>query len=279
VLIGVLLAFLLSCFLADSNTVYDFKELLYFNFLYSTNRKLKLKYSHYIEADKKKHIPHIKLFYKNNKMVRVIAEMSTVSPVSSSNERYKYRHGSSGDTFSYRRQANASGGGGGGDIDDGERGAETIKKQLDTIHERNKRITMMVEIRRNMQKIHEKQEVREINEKSEKEKQEREQREQEEERRRIQEREQEERRKKEINTKLGKIIYKTRNGGVFEAHHSIHMTVNSNYDRKTRQMVQTYTEKIIWNDRVFESKQEWFSEMNRLSAAEADVNMKIVRWD
>ena len=209
--------------------MYDFKELLYFNFLYSTNRKLKLKYSHYIEADKKKHIPHIKLFYKNNKMVRVIAELFTISPVSSSNERYKYRHGSSGNTFSY--------------------------------------------------KIHEKQEVREINEKSEKEKQEREQREQEEERRRIQEREQEERKKREINTKLGKIIYKTRNGGVFEAHHSIHMTVNSNYDRKTRQMVQTYTEKIIWNDRVFESKQEWFSEMNRQCVPIADEDMKVVRWD
>lgn len=200
-------------------------------------------------------------------MVRVIAEVSTVSPVSSSSDRYKYRHGC---------------GAAGGDYKDEHervRGAETIKKQLDAIHERNKRITMMVEIRRNMQKIHEKQQVREINEKSEKEKQEREQEQQEEERRRIQERKQEERKKREINTKLGKIIYKTRNGGVFEAHHSIHMTVNSNYDRKTRQMVQTYTDKIIWNDRVFESKQEWFSAMNRLSAEEADANMKIVRWD
>ena len=216
-------------------------------------------------------------------MVRVIAELSTISPVSSSSDRYKYRHGCgcSGDVFTYRRPAFA-GGGGGGENGDGERGAETIKKHLDEINERNNRITMMVEIRRNMQKIHEKQQVREINEKSQKEKQEREKRqrekEQEEERRR-EEREQEERKKMEINPKLGKIIYKTRNGGVFEAHHSIHMTVNSNYDRKTRQMVQTYTEKIIWNDSVFESKQEWFSAMNRLSAEEADANMKVMRWD
>ncbi len=232
---------------------------------------MKLKYWRNIEADKKKHIPHIKLFYKNNKMVRVIAELSAVSPVSSSSDRYKYRHGC---------------GAAGGDYKDEHervRGAETIKKQLDAIHERNKRITMMVEIRRNMQKIHEKQQVREINEKSQKEKQEREQRErekeQQEEERRREEREKEERKKKEINTKLGKIIYKTRSGDVFEAHHSIHMTVNSNYDRKTRQMVQTYTEKIIWNDRVFESKQEWFSAMNRQCIPIADEDMKVVRWD
>ncbi len=204
-------------------------------------------------------------------MVRVIAELSTVSPVSSSSDRYKYRHGCGAAGDDYK------------DEHERVRGAETIKKHLDAIHERNKRITMMVEIRRNMQKIHEKQQVREINEKSQKEKQEREQRErekeQQEEERRREEREKEERKKKEINAKLGKIIYKTRSGDVFEAHHSIHMTVNSNYDRKTRQMVQTYTEKIIWNDRVFESKQEWFSAMNRLSAEEADANMKVVRWD
>ena len=230
---------------------------------------MKLKNSRNIEADKKKHTNLFVFGQKkqNNTMVRVIAEVSTVSPVSSLSDRYKYRYGC-----------------GGSDDERGCRcGGETIKKQLAEINERNTRISMMVEIRRNMQKLHEKQQVREINEKSEKEKQEQREREQEEElrrqERRIQEREQEERRKKEINTKLGKIIYKTRYGGVFEAHHSIHMTVNSNYDRKTRQMVQTYTEKIIWNDRVFESKQEWFSEMNRLSAAEADVNIHIVRWD
>lgn len=203
-------------------------------------------------------------------MVRVIAELSTVSPVSSSSDRYKYRHGCGAAGDDYK------------DEHERVRGAETIKKHLDAIHERNKRITMMVEIRRNMQKIYEKQHVREINEKSQKEKQEREKREQEqqeEERRRREEREQEERKKREINTKLGKIIYKTRSGDVFEAHHSVHMTFSSSYDKKTRQTVQTYTEKIIWNDRVFESKQEWFSAMNRLSAEEADANMKIVRWD
>ncbi len=212
---------------------------------------MKLKYSRNIEADKKEtHSTH--QFIRTNTMVRVIAELSTIPLASSSlSDRYKYRYGC-----------------GGGDDERGcGCGGETIKKHLAEINETNTRISMMVEIRRNMQKLHEKQQVREMNEKSEKEKQEQREREQEEElrrqERRIQEREQEERRRKEINTKLGKIIYKTRYGDVFEAHHSIHMTVNSSYDRKTRQMVQTYTEKIVWNDRVFESKQEWFSEMNR----------------
>jgi hypothetical protein len=234
-----------------------FKQLLYFNFLYPINRKLKLKYSRNIEADKKEtHFTH--QFIRTNTMVRVIAELSTIPLASSSlSDRYKYRYGC-----------------GGGDDERGcGCGGETIKKHLAEINETNTRISMMVEIRRNMQKLHEKQQKREMNEKSEKEKQEQREREQEEElrrqERRIQEREQEERRKKEINTKLGKIIYKTRYGDVFEAHHSIHMTVNSSYDRKTRKMVQTYTEKIIWEDRVFESKQEWFSEMNRQCAAKS----------
>ena len=218
---------------------------------------MKLKYSRNIEADKKETHSTYQII-RTNTMVRVIAELST-SPLASSSlsDRYKYRYGCGGD-------------------DERGCGGETIKKHLAEINETNTRVTMMVEIRRNMQKLHEKQQVREINEKSEKEKQEqREQREREQEEelrrqeRRIQEREQEERRKKEINTKLGKIIYKTRNGGVFEAHHSVHMTVNSNYDRKARQMVQTYTEKIIWKDRVFESKQEWFSEMNRQCTSSA----------
>ena len=184
-------------------------------------------------------------------MVRITAEVSTSSRSSTnllsseSSDRYKYRYGC-----------------GGGDDERGcGCGSETIKKHLAEINETNTRVTMMVEIRRNMQKLHEKQQKREMNEKSEKEKQEQ--------RKREHEREQEERRKKEINTKLGKIIYKTRYGDVFEAHHSFHMTVNSSYDRKTRKMVQTYTEKIIWEDRVFESKQEWFSEMNRQCAAKS----------
>lgn len=183
--------------------------------------------------------------------------MST-SPLasSSSSDRYKYRYGcGGGDAFTYKRPAHGEREKNCGDNDDSERRCKNINNRMDEINERNTRIMMMVEIRRNMQKLHEKQQKREMNEKSEKEKQEQ------------RKREQEERRKKEINTKLGKISYKTRSGEVFEAYHSIHMTINSSFDRKTRQMVQTYTEKIVWNDRVFESKQEWFSEMNRQCAS------------
>jgi hypothetical protein len=231
-------------------------------------------------------------------MVRVIAELSANTPASSSMDRYRFRYGyGSGDcgAFIYKRPAPIPEEkvpekqvetipllvlSGGDDDDVGERGREIINSNLAKINETNTRVSMMVEIRRNMHKLQEKQEtqqMREINEKSEKEKREREQREQEE--RRKQEQEKEERRKKQINSKLGKIIYKTRNGGVFEAHHSIHMTVKSVYDRKMGDTVQTYTEKIIWNDQVFETKQDWFSEMNKLNVAEADSKMQIVRYD
>jgi hypothetical protein len=69
--------------------------------------------------------------------------------------------------------------------------------------------------------------MREINEKSEKEKQEQEERrKQEQARKQEQEKEKEERRKKLINYDLGEIIYMARNGGLFQAHHSIHLVVS-----------------------------------------------------
>ena len=154
---------------------------------------MKLKYSRNIEADKKETHSTYQII-RTNTMVRVIAELST-SPLASSSlsDRYKYRYGCGGD------DERGCGCGCGG---------ETIKKHLAEINETNTRVTMMVEIRRNMQKLHEKQQVREINEKSEKEKQEQREREQEEElrrqERRIQEREQEERRKKKSIQNLGK---------------------------------------------------------------------------
>jgi hypothetical protein len=245
-------------------------------------------------------------------MVRVIAELSANTFVSSGTDRYRFRYGygsggsSTNDAgcasaVTYKRPAPVpvpvpekqvetvpllvASGGGGGYHDDAaaERGREIINSRLADIEETNTRISMMVEIRRNMHKIQEKQEMqqmREINEKSEKEKQEQEERrKQEQARKQEQEKEKEERRKKLINYGLGEIIYMARNGGLFQAHHSIHMTVKSVYDKKTMQTVQTYTEKVVWNDQVFETKQDWFREMENRSAAEALAKMKIVRCD
>ena len=196
-------------------------------------------------------------------MVRVIAEISVHSPTASSNERHKYQHGYQKNEHAankehqnvYKRPVLNGGGGccGGGDS------SGMDKKPLsDAVGDYIIGCISNI-LEKNQSEQREQREQREQHEQREQEQEEELKRQE----RRIQEREEEERKKKEINTKLGKIIYKTRAGGVFEAHHSVHMTINSNYDRKTGQMVKTYTEKIIWNDRVFGSKQEWFSEMNR----------------
>jgi hypothetical protein len=161
-----------------------------------------------------------------------------------------------------------------GDNDEDEGGDDGvyINNNLAKINETNKRISVMVEMRRSIHKIQETQQMREINQKSEKQKQEEIRRKEQEESER--KRQQEEQRKREqdekereINYKLGEIIYATPNGKLFRAHHSTCMTVRSIYDKKTKKMVETYTEKVVWNDRLFESKQDWFSEMRRLSVA------------
>jgi flagellar biosynthesis GTPase FlhF len=170
------------------------------------------------------------------------------------------------------------------DEDEGGDGGVYINNNLAKINETKRRISVMVEMRRSMYNIQETQQMREINQKSEKQKQEERRRqeqeesarkrEQEDKRRQEDKRQQEEQRKREqdekereINYKLGEIIYATPNGKLFRAHHSTCMTVRSIYDKKTKKMVETYTEKVIWNDIVFESKQDWFSEMRRLSVA------------
>jgi uncharacterized FlaG/YvyC family protein len=111
--------------------------------------------------------------------------------------------------------------------------------------------------------------MREIKEKSEKEKEKEEEN----------EKEKEKEKEKGIYHKLGKIIYRSRTGELFEARHSIHMTVVFVFDKKTGTSTQTHTQKVVWKDKVFETKQDWFSEMSRQCAAKADDNMKIVRCD
>ena len=224
----------------------------------------------YRSREKETH-PHI-FIYKT--MVRIIAELSVHTPTASSGDRYKYRYGYGGggcdnrQQIIYRRPAPAL-----GEKmsqkksekqpllvmvethDDDER--DTINLDYcdsNFINSEIDKINTMVDINRN---LHEMQQMREIIEKSEKEKE----------------------KEKEINHKLGKIIYRSRTGELFEARHSIHMTVVIVFDKKTGRSTQTQTQKVVWEDKVFETKQDWFSEMARKCAAKADENMKIVRCD
>jgi uncharacterized FlaG/YvyC family protein len=221
-------------------------------------------------------------------MVRIIAELSVNLPTASSGDRYKYRYGYGGggcdnrQQIIYRRPAPALGEkmsqkksekqpllviGETHDDDDDEHdtinldygGSNFIDNPID-------KINTVVDINRNM---HEMQQMREINEKSEKEKEK--QKEKEEELKKAKE--------KGIDRKLGNIIYRSRTGELFEAQHSIHMTVVFVFDKKTGRSTQTHTQKVVWKDKVFETKQDWFSEMARQCAAKADDNMKIVRCD
>jgi uncharacterized FlaG/YvyC family protein len=207
-------------------------------------------------------------------MVRIIAELSVNVPTASSGDRYKYRYGYGGggcdnrQQIIYRRPAPALGekmsqkksekqpllvigeteDDAGDTINMDYCGSNFINSHID-------KINTMVAVHHNMCEMHEMQQMREINEKSEKEKE------------------------KGINHKLGKIIYRSRTGELFEAHHSIHMTVVFVFDKKTGTSTQTHTQKVVWKDKVFETKQDWFSEMARQCAAKADDNMKIVRCD
>ena len=214
-------------------------------------------------------------------MVRIIAEMSVHTPTASSSDRYKYRYGCGGggcdnrQQVIYRRPAPALGEKmsqkksekqpllviGETDYDDtcdtinlDYCGSNYINSQID-------KINTTVAAHHNICGMHEMQQMREINEKSEKEK------------------EKEKEKQKGINHKLGKIIYRSRTGELFKAHHSIHMTVVFIFDKKIGRSTQTHTQKVVWEDKVFETKQDWFSEMARQCAAKADDNMKIVRCD
>jgi hypothetical protein len=223
-------------------------------------------------------------------MVRIIAELSVNMPTACSGDRYKYRFGYSGgggaqSQVIYKRPAPAPNSSmsqrktekeplldvcdndNNGDIVDNgtnicsiycmNNNISNISRKVseieDTINETNKMILMNRQLR-------EKHEKREIDEK-----------------------EKEERLKKEkqpeINRKLGKIIYRSRTGDLFEAQHSIQMTIVFVFDKKTGQSTQTRTQKVVWEDKVFETKQDWFSEMARMSAQRADENMKVVGCD
>ena len=81
------------------------------------------------------------------------------------------------------------------------------------------------------------------------------------------EKEKEEREKEEkrkllmINKKLGQIIYHSLSGEKFTAAHSIYLHSKSHFDKKTKQMITNTTQKIVWNDKIYNSKEIWFREM------------------
>jgi hypothetical protein len=233
----------------------------------------------------RKHI-HTYIYIKT--MVRIIAELSINAPTASSGDRYKYRYGYGGggcdnrQQIIYRRPAPALGEKMSqkksekqpllviGETEDDDVGdtinidycsSNFINSQIDNPVDK---INTMVDTHRNM---HEMQQMREINEKSKKENEKEE------------ELKKEKEKQKEINHKLGKIIYRSRTGDIYEAQHSIHMTVVFIFDKKTGRSTQTKTQKVVWKDKVFETKQDWFSEMARQCAAKSDDNMKIVRCD
>jgi hypothetical protein len=219
-------------------------------------------------------------------MVRIIAELSVNMPTACSGDRYKYRFGYTGGgahghgQVIYKRPAPAPKSSMSQKktekepllvSDDNEvfednqmnicslycmnNNISTISRKVseieDTINETNKMILMNRQLR-------EKHEKREIDEKEKEE--------------RLKEKKQ-----PEINRKLGKIIYRSRTGDLFEAHHSVNMTTVFVFDKKTGKSTQTCTQKVVWEDKVFETKQDWFSEMAKVSSQRADENMKGVR--
>ena len=249
-------------------------------------------------------------------MVRVIADTSCHSPTASSCDRYKYRYGYNYHSHNtsknereetvYKRPASAMkgkavpkrekdhvvrGGGEDGEVDDG-----CMKYYIDVIADKfNKAnnicdaIDTIIAMRPKvmwpaiMHKDDEDDEDGEM--KIEKEEQERKrelERERERERERVKEREEDEKRKMMmINKKLGKIVYHSNSGQKFTADHSIHSHSYSYFDKKTKQTTTITTQKIVWNDKIYNSKEIWFREMALASSVRShmDENMKIMRCE
>ena len=187
-------------------------------------------------------------------MVRIIAEISVHSPTASSYERYKYQHGyqrGDGDGTAkeqqiiYKRPISSEH----VKVDDTDKQAQLQKQSSVVDHNVGGGCGGAV---CQVTAMHEKQKEEELKKAKE----------------------------KGIDSKLGRIIYRSRTSELFEAHHSIHMTVSFVYDKRTRQSTKTYTQKVVWNGRVFETKQDWFSEMARLSVVQTiGDNAEIVRCE
>ena len=229
-------------------------------------------------------------------MVRIIAELSINTPTASSGDRYKYRYGCGGGSgggsgggdynerqqIIYKRTAHALiekekekekekqlllvNGDNGHERDEGYNSYQSnvIQNRVEAINEQTEHINTMIATHRDMR---EKQQMREKCRNSEKEKE--------------KEKEKEEgvQRAKVINPKLGKIIYRSRTGELFFAQHSVHLTTTFVFDKTRGESIQSQTQKVVWNDKVFETKQDWFREMARSCVDRAEETMKIVRCE
>lgn len=219
-------------------------------------------------------------------MVRIIADLSINTPTASSGDRYKYRYGcgyggiGGGVSWGkqqivYKRPAPAVvekekekekksslvNGDNGREGDGGYNGYQSnvIQNHVDKINEQTDHINTMIAAHRDMR---EKQQMREKCGNSEKEK-EKENMKKEEEVQGVQG-------VQVIHPKLGKISYRSRTGELFFAHHSVQLTTTFVFDKTRGESIQSQTQKIVWNNKVFETKQNWFSEMARLCIDRAE---------
>ena len=216
-------------------------------------------------------------------MVRIIAELSINTPTASSGDRYKYRYGCGGGGYNerqqivYKRPASAVvekekekekqpllvNGDNSREEDGVFNGYQSnvIGAHIEAINDTTIRINTMIATHRDMR---ENQQMREKCGNSEKEK----------------EKEKEDMKGVQvINQKLGKIIYLSRTGELFFAQHSVQLTTTFVFDKTRGESIQSQTQKVVWNNKVFETKQDWFREMARLCIDRAEEQMKIVRCD
>lgn len=224
-------------------------------------------------------------------MVKIIADSSPNSPTASSRDRYKYRYGyksngsrhEEGETNVYRRPVTKKK----DPMPESDKGRNDAKNQddeggyvnyciniisdkfnlLDTICDKidsimAKRPQFIKNYNNDLQG-----EVREVHRNSMKKEKEKEC-----EKKNEAEEEKEKKKMEGIHKKLGKIVYHSRSGEIFVAEHSTQLHIYS--DKHQNHIT---TQKVIWNGRIFQTKQDWFSEMAKLSAVRADENMQIVR--
>jgi len=216
-------------------------------------------------------------------MVRIIAELSINTPTASSGDRYKYRYGCGGggggynekQQIIYKRTAHALiekekekqlllvNGDNGHERDEGYNSYQSnvIQNRVEAINEQTEHINTMIATHRDMR---EKQQMREKCGNSEKENLKKE------------EEVQGVQGAKVINPILGKISYRSRTGELFFAQHSVHLTTTFVFDKTRGESIQSQTQKVVWNDKVFETKQDWFREMARSCIDRAEETMKIV---